>query len=289
LHPKPEPDPIFEDDTHPESSLTDTIMAHKTQQTTTPAKYPPHDIRSILSQKKGPKRDVNVASIMYLVSVSKIHSKHSLIDRGANGGIAGNDVKVIATSDRSVDIQGINNHQVTDIKIGTVAGVITSTKRPIIGIMHQYALVGRRHSIHSPGQWEWFKHQINNKSIHIGGKQQIKTADGYIIPMTIHNGLPRLSIRPPTTHEFDTLPHVVLTQDSTWDPTVLDFDIEDTVDHWHDALEEHELHPYHELFDEYGNYKRRVTAQFSQTIMRLLNIDLLPTDLFATAISSCFQ
>jgi len=86
--------------------------------------------------------------------------------------------------------------------------------------------------------------------------------------MTIHNGLPRLSICPPTTLEFDTLPHVVLTQDSTWDPTVLDFDIEDTVDHWHDALEEHELHPYHKLFDEYGNYKRRVTVQFSQTIMR---------------------
>jgi len=90
----------------------------------------------------------------------------------------------------------------------------------------------------------------------------------FIIPMTIHNGLPRLSIRPPTTHEFDTLPHVVLTQDSTWDPTVLDFDIEDTDDNWHDALEEHELHPYHQLFDEYGNYKGRVTAQFSQTIMR---------------------
>ena len=60
---------------------------------------------------------------------------------------------------------------------------------------------------------------------------------------------------PPTTHKFDTLPHVVLTQDSTWDPTVLDFDIEDTDDSWHDALEEHELHPYHKLFNEYGNYK----------------------------------
>ena len=42
------------------------------------------------------------------------------MDRGANGGIAGIDVKVIATSDRSVDIQGIDNHQLTDVKIGTV-------------------------------------------------------------------------------------------------------------------------------------------------------------------------
>ena len=205
-------------------------MAKKTQQTSSTAKYPPHDIRSILSQKKLPKRDVNVTSITYLVSASKIRSKHSLMDRGA--------------------------------------GVINSTKGPIIGIMHQYALVGRGHSIHSPGQWEWFKHQIDNKSFHIGCKQQIKTADGYIIPMTIHNyGLPRLSIRPPTTQEFDTLPHVVLTQNSTWDPTFLDFDIKDTNNNWYDALEEHQPHPYHELFDEYGNYKRRVTAQFSQTII----------------------
>jgi len=49
LQPKPKPDPIFEDDTHTESSTTDTITAHKTQQTTIPAKYPPHDIHSILS------------------------------------------------------------------------------------------------------------------------------------------------------------------------------------------------------------------------------------------------
>ena len=49
LQPKPEPDPIFEDNTQFESSPTDTITAHKTQQTTSPAKYPPHDICTILS------------------------------------------------------------------------------------------------------------------------------------------------------------------------------------------------------------------------------------------------
>jgi len=85
--------------------------------------------------------------------------------------------------------------------------------------------------------------------------------------MTIHNGLPRLSNCPPTTQEFDILPHVFLAQDSTWDPTILDFDIKDTNDNWYHDLEEHKPHPYHELFDEYGNYKHHVTAQFSQTII----------------------
>ena len=164
LHPDPEPDPIFLDDPEPDTTTPDTVEANKTQQQPSATKYPPHYIRSILSQKKGPKREVNKASIIYSLSASKIHSKNSLMDRGANGGIAGQDVKIIASSDRSVDIQGIDNHQMTDVKIGTVAGVLNSTKGPIIGIMHQYALGGRGHSIHSPGQWEWFKHQIDDKN-----------------------------------------------------------------------------------------------------------------------------
>ena len=66
-----------------------------------PSMYPPHDICSILSQKKGPKHDVKVASIMYSVSASKIHSKHSLMDWGASGGITGNDVTAKSWTERA--------------------------------------------------------------------------------------------------------------------------------------------------------------------------------------------
>jgi hypothetical protein len=269
-----ETDIEFVESEEPETT-TETMEVNQSQQNTTsaatntpPKQYPPHDIRSILSQKKKDKRSVSMASIQYSVSNSNIQSKHSLMDRGANGGIAGTDVKVIATTDRTVDIQGIDNHQMTDVKIGTVAAYITSTKGPIIGIMHHYALVGRGHSIHSPGQWEWYKHEIDDKSVHVGGKQRIKTADGYIIPLVVHNGLTRLKMRTPTDNEYNTLPHVALTSDAVWDPSVLDFDIEENDDAWHDAMDEHEEHPYHKLFDEFGNYKRRVTAFLSQTILR---------------------
>jgi len=47
---------------------------------------------------------------VYFVSRSERTSHQSLIDRGANGGIAGADVRVIDRSFRSVDIQGIDNH-----------------------------------------------------------------------------------------------------------------------------------------------------------------------------------
>ena len=40
--------------------------------------------------------------------------------------------------------------------------------------------------------------------------------------MHIRNGLDYMDMRPPTQDEYETYNHVVLTSDVTWDPTVLD-------------------------------------------------------------------
>jgi hypothetical protein len=115
----------------------------------------------------------------------------SLIDRGANGGVAGTDVRVIFKTGRTVDIRGIDNHQCTNIDIGTVGGVIQTQNGPVIGIVHQYAVLNKGSTIHSPCQFEWYKNDVNDKSIF----------DGYIIPLSIKDGLVSLSIRPYTYHE----------------------------------------------------------------------------------------
>ena len=55
--------------------------------------------------------------------MSKILYHHShvtsrrgaLVDHGANGGICGNDVRVISKTGQTVDVQGIDNHQIVDI------------------------------------------------------------------------------------------------------------------------------------------------------------------------------
>jgi hypothetical protein len=52
--------------------------------------------------------------------------------------------------------------------------------------------------------------------------QRIQTLDGYIIPLSIQDGLTRLKIRPYTDQEFDTLPHVTMTSEFEWDPSVLE-------------------------------------------------------------------
>jgi hypothetical protein len=73
----------------------------------------------------------------------------SLVDRGANGGVAGNDVRVLFKTNCTVDIRGIDNHQLTDVPIGTVGGVVTTQKGPVIAIMHQYDYLEKVHqSIH---------------------------------------------------------------------------------------------------------------------------------------------
>jgi hypothetical protein len=56
----------------------------------------------------------------YRISAHKTTSSHgALVDRGANGGIAGSKVRIISTTGRTVDITGIDNHQLIKIKIGT--------------------------------------------------------------------------------------------------------------------------------------------------------------------------
>jgi hypothetical protein len=63
-----------------------------------------------------------------------------LIDKGANGGVAGNDVRVIVKTGRTVDIHWIDNHQSTNIDVGTVRGVIQTQKEPVIGMMNKLCL-----------------------------------------------------------------------------------------------------------------------------------------------------
>ena len=267
LHDLSLPEPPTEDTIMDDSSPFDTnddepsdsilVNAAKTSQ----SKLPPGDIRRVMS--KSSTRSANMAHICYNVSASKTHQSHpmSLIDRGANGGLAGSDVRVLFKTNRTVDIRGIDNHQLTDVDIGTVGGVVDTHRGPVIAIMHQYALIGNGHSIHAPCQIEHFKNHVDDKSHVAGGSQCIKTLDGYGIPLVMKDGLARLKIRPYTDAEFDTLPHVFLTGESSWDPSVMDCDLIDQ-DNWHDAIDGLD-DPNLKRFDEFGNYRQRVTVQYA--------------------------
>ena len=262
-HGEPPPDDEhFEDALQDDTDPTVLVNALKT------GSLHPGDITRVLSSssKRHPSagdpktvRHVNQV-VTYTVSKQARHATRSLIDRGANGGCAGKDMRVIDRRFRTVSVQGAMDHQVNDIPVGTTGGVIDTDKGPVIGICHQYALTDTGHTIHSCVQLEDNGLDVNDRSVHVsGGLQRIRTPDGHTIPLSFENGLPRMNIRPFTDAEWDTLPHVVLTRDNEWDPTVFDHQVDDP-EEWFDAVSTLEEDPGTSLFDEFGNCRHRVVV-----------------------------
>ena len=90
--------------------------------------------------------------------------------------------------------------------------------------MNEYAYYGKGHTIHSSGQIEWHKNQVDDKSVRVGGTQCITTLDGFSFPFKCKGGLMYLSILgKPTDEELVKYPSVHLTSIHEWDPSVLDF------------------------------------------------------------------
>jgi hypothetical protein len=153
-----------------------------------------------------------------------VPQKGSLVDRGANGGIAGSDVIMLEQSHRKCDVTGIDNHTMQNLPIGTCAGLVRSTKGPIIIILHQYAYSGKGSTIHSSAQIESFGHTVDDKSKMVNGHQRILTSNGYTIPLHFRNGLPYLDLSQPTSIDMQQYPHIAFTSDVDWDPSKLDND-----------------------------------------------------------------
>jgi hypothetical protein len=152
-----------------------------------------------------------------------------------------------------VNIRGIDYHRCTNIEIGTVSGVIQTHKGPVIGIFNQYALLNKGSSIRSLCQFEWYKNDVNDKSfLFPEGLQHNQTLDGYSIPLSIQDGLTRLKIRPYPDQEFETFPHVMMTSELEWDPSVLDHEFKED-EQWGD------IPTIPSSFDDVGDYKHDIS------------------------------
>ena len=132
---------------------------------------------------------------------------------------------VIHKTQRKINIQGIDNHEVTGLDVVTAATLLNTSQGKVIGIFNEYAYLGKGSSIHSSGQLEWFKTNVDEKSVKVGGTQLITTLDRYSIPLLIKDGLAYASsLGKPTDQDMDTYPHVFFTSPDEWDPSVLDHD-----------------------------------------------------------------
>ena len=138
----------------------------------------------------------------------------ALVHRGANWGLAGDDVRIISKSLRTVSVKGIDNHQCINIPIMTAGAVKRSQRGPVIIIMNQYSYIAEGETMHSSEKMEAFKSDVNNKSIKVsGGTKYITTPDDHVFPLNIKSGLSYMNICLYTDDEWDTLPHVILKLD----------------------------------------------------------------------------
>ncbi len=187
--------------------------------------------------------------------MSKRSSRGALVDRGANGGILGSDARVRHKHQRTVDVTGIDNHTMNALVMVDATAKVTTQKGPVILHLREYAYHGQGRTIHAAGQIEMFKNLVDDRSLKVGGKQRIKTLEGYIIPLNIFNGLPYMDMQPDTDKEFEEYPHVFLTQTGDWDPRVLDNHLTAQPD-WPNKVGDLEDEPLEDCpFDERGDYK----------------------------------
>ena len=208
----------------------------------------PTDIQNVMSVSHA-KRNISSHDSSRKIHIHQIYvftrvnqSNNHLIDRGANGGLAGADMRVIHTTPRQINIVGIDDHELTGLHVVTAAALLDTQKGPIIGIFHEYAHLGKGKSIHASGQMEWFNCQVDDRSKIVGGAQRIETPEGYVIPLSIETGLVYMHpIRIPTDQDLQNYPHVFFTSPDIWDPSVLDHEItpsllEDINQHSDDSL-----------------------------------------------------
>ena len=103
------------------------------------------DISNVLSVKRS--RQIQVCQ-RYLFQHAN-HTNQQLVDRGANGGLAGSDMRVIHKTHRKINIQGIDNHEVTGLDVVTAATLLNTSQGKVIGIFIEYAYIGKGSFIHS--------------------------------------------------------------------------------------------------------------------------------------------
>ena len=198
------------------------------------------------------------AHITYHVAQAKQAKHGSLVDRGAYGGLAGSDVRVLSTSSRKCAVTGIDNHEIAGLDLVQCAAMVQTNHGTVNLIMNEYAYYGIGHSIHSSGQIEWYTNTVDDKSVQVGGLQRIVTIDGYSTPLVCNGGLMYLQLQGiPTDQDLQNYPSVHLTSPHEWDPSVLDYEHPEYIGEPDWAIDPNENFQFDPNFDDFCDYVNR--------------------------------
>ena len=112
------------------------LMSNPFKGNSTPSSIKKTFFKSEINNNGKTYREVGKHIVYYLSKVS--HSfEYSLVDRGSNGVVAGNYVRVIFKyPGRTVDVCGIDNHEIMHIPLVTADVVILTTSGEVFLIIH---------------------------------------------------------------------------------------------------------------------------------------------------------
>ena len=109
------------------------------------------------------------------------HVAHgSFVDRGANGGLAGSDVRILSRSPRRCTVTGIDSHELQGLDVVHCAALGETNHGIVYLIMNECVCCGKGHTIDSSGQIEWFKNSVDDRY--------------YAMPLVCRGGLMYLSV-----------------------------------------------------------------------------------------------
>ena len=132
------------DSTKIETTPSDPLLA-MVHQSIHPSDDDASDITKVLLAKRS--RQIQVCK--HYIFQHANHTNNQLVDRGANGGLAGSDMRVIYKTHRKINISGIDNHEVNGLDVVTAATLLNTSLGKVIGIFNEYAHLGKDHpSIH---------------------------------------------------------------------------------------------------------------------------------------------
>ena len=108
-----------------------------------------------------------------------------MVGRGANGGLAGADMRILQNTDRKINIVGIDNHELTGLDVVAAAALFDTQKRLVVGIFHEYAHLGKGRSIHAAVQIDRIF------TIKLGLSQSLMVQEGSHNPNVTLKGCPK--------------------------------------------------------------------------------------------------
>ena len=96
-------------------------------------------------------------------------AKHgSLVDRGANSGLTGLDVRILSRFSKKCTDTGIESHELQGLDVVQCTALVEASHGIVSHILNEYAYYGKGHTNKSSGQIEWFKNLVDDRSVHVG-------------------------------------------------------------------------------------------------------------------------